>query len=256
MHITSPQNQFVKHARQIKSGNIDNKFILEGEKWIKEANALNIKVQYFIMSVDFAKNGGTCPKSAPAYIVDNSVYQSLTSTKTPIGILCVCEKTTYTLKDITLPPTPFVLMLDSISDPGNMGTIIRSAVAFGCELIICSVNCVSIYNDKVLRSTAGAIFKIPIVENVNLANDAVTFLNNHNIQIIGATPHTDHTFYDINASKPVCIVMGNEAHGIQKTLTKACELLVKIPIVDIESLNVSVACGIILQEVCRQRTNI
>ena len=253
MNITSPQNQSIKQVRAINAGKAKDKFILEGEKWLTELDTLGIDAEYFVMSYSFAQNNAH--KSLPRYyVVDDSTYAGLTSTVTPLGILAVCNKTTYSLDAITLPPSPFVLMLDNISDPGNLGTIIRSAVAFGCQLIITSKGSVSIYNDKVLRSTAGAIFKLPIVEGLNISQDVIPFLKSNNIHIVGTSPHTTNTFYDINTTEGVCIILGNEAHGMSKDVLEICDLLVKIPIVNIESLNVSVACGIILQEVCRQRT--
>lgn len=241
-------SKIAKRVRDIRAGKIEGRFVIEGERWIEEHPDINIETFVVGEEANISRLGNR----APVVVLGNKQIKALSDMVTPQGIIAICKKRTYTLDSVVTKNPAFVLMLDQISDPGNMGTILRSAAAFGVDFVLVGKGCVDIYNSKVVRSTAGAIFKLQIIEDVDLLQ-VQGFLKQNKIKTIAASPHAEDYYYNIDLAQSVCILVGNEARGISPQLVRACEYYVKIPIVNMESLNVSVACGIIMQEVFRQR---
>jgi len=144
------------------------------------------------------------------------------------------------------------LLLDGITDTRNFGAIIRTAVAADVQAIIIPENNSAPVNDEVVKTSAGGIFKIPIAKVKHL-KDAIFLLQSYDINIFSATEKTNNSIYDADFKQHTGIIMGNEGKGVQKSLLNISEKI-KIPMSDkIDSLNVSVACGIILFEMNRQR---
>ena len=137
------------------------------------------------------------------------------------------------------------LMLDKISDPGNLGTIIRSAVAFSVDNIILSLDCCDVYNDKTIRASEGAIFKINIIKD-DLVK-AINKLKSKNIPIYGTDVRNGIDVRNIN-NNSFCVVMGNEGNGISEKVKQVIEKNIYIKTSTVESLNVGVATSIILYE--------
>lgn len=166
--------------------------------------------------------------------------------------MAICQKKNYTIKDINFSAN-FFLLAENLQDPGNLGTLIRTADACNVDYIIISKNSVDIYNPKVLRATAGSIFNIPVIQNVDLDEIFVLF-KKHNIKTLATHLHGDKMPYDINLTESIAILVGNEGQGLSDSISKKSDYLVKIPILGkAESLNASVASGVLLYEVVRQR---
>ncbi len=143
-------------------------------------------------------------------------------------------------------------MLDEIQDPGNLGTIIRSSVAFGIDMIILSENTVDLYNPKVLRATQGMYCHIPIV-SVD-ASKAITFLKNNQYHIYGTNVNNGVDARTLNKDdkEKFCLIVGNEGNGVSKEIQAMCDKNLYIPMKkEVESLNVGVACSILLYELER-----
>ena len=148
---------------------------------------------------------------------------------------------------------PFVLILDQINDVRNFGAIIRTAEISGVDGIIIQNSSSAPVNSDTIKTSAGAIFNIPICK-VNHIKDAIYHLQSMNISIISASEKSDKNIYDVNLKGPLAIIMGSEQKGINKSVINLSNESVKLPMYGkIESLNVSVACGIFLYEVVRQR---
>ena len=148
---------------------------------------------------------------------------------------------------------PFVLILDQINDVRNFGAIIRTAEISGVDGIIIQNSSSAPVNSDTIKTSAGAIFNIPICK-VNHIKDAIYHLQSLNISIISASEKSVKNIYDVNLKGPIAIIMGSEQKGINKSVIKLSDESVKLPMYGkIESLNVSVACGIFLYEVVRQR---
>lgn len=245
--LIGKDNKLVKEIRGINAGKIKNKFIIEGEVFVKEIPS-NINLTAIVVSENY-NNIKYFGDYKNIYVAPEKLFKSISQTMTPQGVFAVCEKTIYNVEDFA---NDFLLILENIQDPGNMGNMIRSATCFGVDAVLVSKNCVNIYNPKVIRSTAGSIFKIPIIENID-SKKIIVDLQKKGFKIIATSPYAKKYFFDIDMKNNVAIVMGNEANGISKELRDMCDLETKIPIKNLESLNVSVACGIMLHEVLKQR---
>ena len=148
---------------------------------------------------------------------------------------------------------PFVLILDQINDVSNFGAIIRTAEISGVDGIIIQNSSSVPVNSDTIKTSAGAIFNIPICK-VNHIKDAIYHLQSMNISIISASEKSEKNIYDVDLKVPLAIIMGSEQKGINKSVINLSDESVKLPMYGkIESLNVSVACGIFLYEVVRQR---
>ena len=149
--------------------------------------------------------------------------------------------------------TPLFLILDGITDVRNFGAISRSAECAGVHGIIIPMQGSAQVNEEAIRTSAGALMRIPVCREKNLKT-AVTFLKESGIKLVAGTEHARDTLFNADLSGPAAIIMGSEETGISPELLRACDVLIKIPIQgDIASLNVSVATGVILFEVVRQR---
>ncbi|TNJ43772.1 23S rRNA (guanosine(2251)-2'-O)-methyltransferase RlmB [Tamlana fucoidanivorans] len=160
---------------------------------------------------------------------------------------------TLVLNVIESGKTPLFLLLDQLSDVRNFGAIIRTAECTGVDGIIIQKKGGAPVNGDTIKTSAGAVFKVPICK-VDHIKDAVFFMQASGIKVIAATEKTDNTLYDVSFTEPCAIVMGSEGRGINPSIIKVSDERAKLPLLgDIESLNVSVACGAFLYEVIRQR---
>ena len=148
---------------------------------------------------------------------------------------------------------PFILILDQINDVRNFGAIIRTAEISGADGIIIQNSSSAPVNSDTIKTSAGAIFNIPICK-VNHIKDAIYHLQSLDISVISASEKSEKNIYDVDLKVPLAIIMGSEQKGINKSVINLSDESVKLPMFGkIESLNVSVACGIFLYEVVRQR---
>jgi len=149
--------------------------------------------------------------------------------------------------------TPFILMLDRLTDVRNLGAIVRTAECAGVDAIIVPKRESAQINEDAIKTSAGAIFRVPICKVDNLT-DTVFLLKDSGLKIVGCTEKTDNAIYDIDYKEPLAIIMGNEEKGIANQLIKNCDSLAKIPMEgEIASLNVSVAAAVIMFEAVKQR---
>ena len=148
---------------------------------------------------------------------------------------------------------PFVLILDQVNDVRNFGAIIRTAEISGVDGIIIQNSSSAPINSDTIKTSAGAIFNIPICK-VNHIKDAIYHLKSIDISIVSASEKANKNIYDVDFTKPVAVIMGSEQRGINKSIINLSDEVVKLPMYGkIQSLNVSVACGVFLYEVVRQR---
>jgi len=156
-------------------------------------------------------------------------------------------------KTIEAEKTPLFLLLDQISDVRNFGAIIRTAECTGVNGIVIQKNGSAPVNAETIKTSAGAAFKIPICK-VDHIKDAIYLLQASDIKTVAATEKTENSIFDINFNQPLAIIMGSEHRGVNPSILKMVDFKAKLPLLgDIESLNVSVACGAFLYEAVRQR---
>ena len=257
--ISSKDNELIIHIKKIKDKkerDLSNEYIIEGIKLIQEAIQENAKIKQIIICDDCEKTE-SIPKDLMYEIakqeciyVTNKVFDSITEVMNPQGILAIIEKQS---KEIQIDDKQdIILALDDIQDPGNLGTILRTADSIGLTQILVSKGTADSYNPKVVRSTMGAIFRVKIIECEDLVK-TLKEIKKHKFEIVVSSLQTDNSIYDINYHKKV-IVIGNEANGVKKEIQDLADKKIKIPMLGkTESLNASVATGIILYEYVRQK---
>jgi len=243
----------IKKLKTKKGRDESGLFIVEGEKFVSEIPETWVIRQY-AMSQRFADshNLSMYKKRARCEIVRDSIFDSISDTVSPQGILAVCEKKQWKLGDELFKNNSFFLMGENLNDPGNIGTLIRTAAAANAEGVIL-ITSGEIYNPKVLRASAGAVFRLPIITELTL-NEAVATLKAQDVQVYATHPHGAIFPYSLDLTKRFCLLIGNESHGISDEAVAVADILVSLPMSEIvESLNASTAGSILLYEAVRQR---
>ena len=249
MVISSKDNELVKEIKKLKEKKYrDNKFVVEGIKMLKEAIIEKADINLIVVSQEAEKNIDVDISKYNKIIVTDKVFKTLTDVVSPQGILAIINKKENKDLDIS---SDYIIALDGIQDPGNLGTIIRTADSASLKQIIVSKNTVDAYSPKVIRSTMGAIFRVNIIEVESLAY-TLKKLKNNNFNIITTSLDTNNSIYDISYNKSV-VVIGNEANGVSREVLDLADYKVKIPMLGkTESLNASVATGIMIYEYVRR----
>ena len=241
MLITSLENDRVKHYCKLKEKKYRDKtglFLVEGMHLVLEAYKAGA-VEELILEKD-----EVLPLDVPIVYVTNDIIHKITQVDTPSKVLAVCRKQKNTLSSANR-----ILLLDGIQDPGNLGTIIRSAVAFAIDLIVLSDDTVDVYNPKVVRSTQGMLFHIPIVRE-NLLS-FLPKLKEQEIPLYGTkvTHGMDVKLLKAEDNKKFALIMGNEGNGVREEILDLCDQFLYIAMSEeVESLNVAVATSILLYE--------
>ncbi len=275
--ITSKDNEVIKEIKKLKEKKYrKNQYIVEGIKMVKEAINENASIDKIVFcNLEIEKEIENL--SQFNYIeVSEKVFKELTDVVTPQGILAIINKSKFNINcdnknklqddeklkngleaavssDIEKIDTSanYILALDNIQDPGNLGTIIRTVDAANLKQIIVSKDTVDAYSPKVIRSTMGAIFRVNIIEVENL-KETLQSLQKKNFEIVTTSLQTEKSIYDINYKNKV-VVIGNEANGVEKEIQEMSDYKVKIPMLGkTESLNASVAASIMIYEYVRQ----
>ena len=257
MVITSKDNEIVKNLRKLKDKKFrdeQNEFIVEGIRIIEEAIQENVKIKMVVVC-DGCLNSDPIrqdllyklAKERVIY-VSEAIFKTITDVTNPQGILAVIEKNNS--KEIDFSQELF-LVLDNIQDPGNMGTILRTADSIALTQIIVPKGNADCYNPKVVRSTMGAIFRVNVIEVDDLSK-TIKELKKHKIQVLATDLATDYSIYDVDYKKSA-IVIGNEGNGVSKEILELADKRIKIPMRGkTESLNAAVATGIILYNAIRK----
>ena len=226
---------------------------------IEEAIQEEAKIKQIVVCED-CKNSGGIPQELLYEIakydciyVNEKVFTQITDVSNPQGVLAIIEKPKIEENQIEFKEDLF-LILDNIQDPGNMGTILRTADSINLKQIIISKGSSDVYNPKVVRSTMGAIFRVKIIESENLEK-TIKELKKHKINILVTDLKTDKSIYDVDYKKSA-IIIGNEANGVSDKVLNLADSKIKIPMLGkTESLNAAVATSIILYEAVRPNKN-
>ena len=253
MVISSKENNIIKEVKRLKEKKYRNeKYIIEGHKMIDEAIQESVKIDIIIMTEEFANHNQKYVEKINNYkfiLVTENVFKELTEVKTPQGILAVVYKKEQIKID---EKADYIMALDDVQDPGNIGTIIRTLDSANIKQLIVSRGTVDAYSPKVVRSTMGAIFRVQIIEVENLS-ETLNSLKQKGFDLVSTSLQTDKNIYDINYNKKV-VVIGNEANGVSKDIQDASDYKVKIPMMGkTESLNASVAASIMIYEYVREK---
>lgn len=257
--ITSKDNELIKHIRKLKDKKYRdeyNEYVVEGIKIVEEAVKENVKIKQIIICNDTTKTYEIpthimleIAKYECIYVTDK-IFNLITQVTNPQGIMAIIEKNSE--KNQIDYTQDIILALDDVQDPGNLGTILRTADSIGLNQIVVSKGTADAFNSKVVRSTMGAIFRIKIVETENLIQ-SIKEMKKHHFKLMVTSLQTENSIYDINFNKKI-IVIGNEANGVSKEIQDMADEKAKIPMFGrTESLNASVAAGIVMYEYVRQK---
>lgn len=255
--IKGRDNPKIKSIKKILHSNKSDKFIIEGLRLCFDAMESGIKIKMTLYTEDsLNKNKEKLEKiikaSDEAYTVTEDVFRKISSIKTPQGILCVCIKLDKQVSLDKISNIGKLIVLENIQDPSNMGALLRTAEALGLKALIISNDCCNIYNQKVLRGSMGAVFRLPVYISDNLINE-IKYLQKKGIKVYASVPDKmAHPVNDINLSSNVAIVIGNEGNGIKADTINICDDVITIPMGGkAESLNAAVAGSILMWEIMR-----
>lgn len=257
--ITSKDNEIIKNIKRLKEKKFriqEHKYLIEGIKLIEEAIAENADIDTIVVCEDCIKNQELDSKLLYEVAKYNCIYVNerifglITDVKNPQGILAVIKKEEESQK--INYDEDLIVILDQVQDPGNLGTILRTVDSIGLKQIIVAQGSGDMFNPKVVRSTMGAIFRVKVIESEDIQK-TINEVKKHKFKIIATSLETNKSIYDVEYKKSA-IIIGNEANGVSKTLLDVSDELIKIPMIGkTESLNASVATGIVLYEYVRQK---
>lgn len=255
--IESKSNSLFKDLKKLKDKkkyrDEKKQYIIEGFRFVKEAIKSNASLEYVIFTENFSEKEKEFIDSLEklnikSVIMAKTLLDEICDTENPQGIIAVVE-----VKDSVLNLGNMIILVDKVQDPGNMGTIIRTAHAVGASSIIITKGTVDIYNDKVLRSSMGSIFYIPVIEDYDL--DLVKDLKSQGYKLLVSSLQGENNFFEENLKGKVIIAVGNEGNGVSDEVYDISDIKVKIPMPgNSESLNVAIATSVMMYEKLRQDT--
>ncbi|MEW9122047.1 MAG: RNA methyltransferase [Thermotaleaceae bacterium] len=261
--ITSLENSLIKHVKQLakrKYRERHNQYIIEGVRIVSDAleNGQSMESILFCEEL-FQTAGGEAlfqqlhKHGFKIYHITNRLYGEISETESPQGIMAILSKAQDDLAVLPLKDNGFYVLIDRVQDPGNMGTIIRTADAAGADAIFVSKGTVDLYNPKTIRATMGSIFHVPILQ-IEDTQEILAFFRDRDIQIITTSLEGTHYHYEVDYKQSFVAIVGNEANGVSSLWLEQADLLVKIPLLGkAESLNASIAAAIVFYEAVRQR---
>ena len=231
--ITSMQNKTVKELLKLKQKKYRKDYYLVETNHLVE-EAIKAKQTDLIISTEPVDLG------VENLVVSKEIMEKLASTKTPQPIMARC----FIQKDKKLVDGKRYLILDYLQDPGNIGTLIRTALAFGIDQVILSNECVDLYNDKLLRSMQGAHFHLSCLYGD--LKKIIPALKEKGVCVVGSALENGRPIHEIKKQEKMAYVLGNEGTGMEKEIIDICDQIAYIPITTIESLNVAVAGSIMM----------
>lgn len=260
--ITSKQNPRIKELVKLRDRRARDKagvFLIEGYREIVRAVEKNIEITEFYYSPDWflGENEPALIEKIKArgtqvFEVSKDVFTKFTYRDRPDGLLAVAKQWHKRLDDLKLSDRPFMLVVEAIEKPGNLGTVLRSADGAGVDAVIVCDQVTDIFNPNVVRSSTGVLFSVPLV--VSDSKTVLDWLKSKGVKVVATTPDTDQIYTKVDLTGPIAIVMGSEQYGLTDFWLKNCDIPVRIPMHgQADSLNVAMATGLVVYEAERQR---
>lgn len=256
--LTSVHNPLVKQIRKLHSAKERQKqqlFLLEGTHLLEEACGADYPLVTVCCTPEWLEDNrqlweNICSRSGRSELVSDKVMEVLATTVHPDGVVATAPRRTALNQSI--PINSLGLALETLQNPGNLGTIIRTACAAGAEGLWLSADSCDLENPKVLRASAGQWFRLPIA--VVSLTALVRECQEAGIQVVATTPQAQVTYWELDLRNPTLILLGNEGAGLSAELVSLADKQVSIPLSPgVESLNVAIASALILYEARRQR---
>ncbi len=258
-HISSAQNSLVKELRRAFSrGELttDGHCAIEGLRIAEEAirSGLRFRAVFFRESATATADRLLPQIGAHVETVElpDAVFDSAVATETPQGVAALVKLKAFELEDVLRPPEPLVMVAAGVQDPGNLGTILRSAEAFGASGMLLAEKTVSHLSPKVVRASAGSVFRLPVV-SVTLS-EALVKLRQAGLRLVATSSHKGTPADQADLSGKLALFIGNEGAGLPREAMKEMDETVAIPhSAKVESLNAGIAASVLLYEAARQR---
>lgn len=263
VQITSQTNQHLKLALRVRDGKEPALIFVEGPRLVAEGLQCNL-----ILTAAFHRSAPDKrlsqlvlqleQRGCPIYEVDANLMQLLSDTVNSQGLVVLAERPRSTLASVFADAdrgrsSALLVALDRLQDPGNAGTIVRTAEGAGATGLIAGRGTVDAFSPKCLRASMGSAFRLPIVSGVRL-DTVAPMCRDHRVSLVAAAGDASLPYTDYDWRKPTVIVLGNEGEGIEPDLMKRCDVRVRIPLTPpVESLNVAAAAAVMLFEAARQR---
>lgn len=259
--ITSTSNAKIKRIVQLrkkkKARDAEGVFLVEGIRMFREIPEKLLQEIYISESCE-GKEGKENRRRASACgirpeLVSDGVFAYLSDTQTPQGILCVVGQLSYSLEEVADASCPHMLVLDRLQDPGNVGTILRTAEGAGVTGILLDGECADIYNPKTIRSTMGSIFRMPFYYIQDL-EEGIRYLKKRGICTYAAHLEGKRAYDEEDYRKPCAFLIGNEGNGLRPEIADLADTYIRIPMAgEVESLNAAIASAVLMFEAGRQR---
>lgn len=258
--LTSTSNPLIKGTLKLKSSpDRSTGFLIEGPHLVEAALAAGVAFKRVFFTAEFiSKKEGKrllhlLERNASLLVeLSGAVFSRLSDTETPQGIIAVVSWPEIGLEGLQFKAAPFLAVCDGIQDPGNLGTIIRSADAAGADAVVVMPGTCNAFSPKAVRATAGSIFTIPVVQAT--PDELRDFLSERDIHLWGTDSRAERSIYEADLSRPSAIALGNEAHGVSEPVRRIVAGSMSIPLVGkAESLNVAMAATAAFYETLRQR---
>lgn len=253
--ITSTSNQQIKNLslliKKAKARNEQGLFVVEGRKMAEEIPAEWLEKTY--VSETFWKENKEFLCGMEYEIVSDSVFKAVSDTQTPQGILCLVKKPKYELKQLFAGEATHLLILESIQDPGNLGTMLRTGEGAGISGVIMNQTTVDLFNPKTIRSTMGSIYRVPYYVAKDLKS-TILELKEQGICVYAAHLKGTMCYDEPDYKKPVAFLIGNEGNGLSEEIAECADTYIKIPMQgQVESLNAAISAALLMYETNRQR---
>ncbi len=255
--INSQENQNVKEVRSLstkKTRDAKGLFVVEGVRAVRDAFEAGAEIEKLFLSekvINSGELGGKLmtefAKSENAYLLREELFSKISGTESPQGVLAVVRQPEIDL-DKLLSEANFVILLENVQDPGNLGTIVRTADAVGADLVLLAEGCVDVYNSKVVRSTMASLFHVPVAR-VGDMGECITSLKDSGLKVVATSGESEISYQNADLKGKIALVFGNEANGLTEDALELSDEVVSIPMPGrAESLNIAVAAGVIMFE--------
>lgn len=235
----------------------EGSFLIEGFKLFDEAVKHGIEIEDVVITESLLDSGFADGEFRnvidEVVVVEDKLMKSLATTETPQGLIASARLKQWNIDKLFAGPAPLVVIADRVQDPGNLGTMMRTALAFGATGLILTKGSVDAFNPKVVRSAAGALFALPIAENMAIES-AMSLCRERGLSILALSADGTKQLHEIDLKKPSALLLGNEANGLEESVEQNADIVVSIPMTEkSESLNVAIANAVVLYEASTQR---
>lgn len=261
LEITSRDNRRLKNARKVRDGRINDAIFIEGVRLAAEALQSDLELSEIFFSESFLANEGFAqlqktinPEKTHIFRVSDDLLSSISDTKTSQGVVIIAKLPPGNKKSIesklktNFQTRSLVVMLHEINNPSNLGAVLRTAEAAGVGGIITTKSSANAFSPKALRSAMGASFRLPLWRNADF-DEAIDWAKEQNLTTLCADIHSTKNYVDVDWNKNYLLVFGSEAHGLSESERNKIDESIYIPMENnVESLNLAVACGIIMFE--------